>query len=162
MAEECGAATVSVTCDFAVSVRIVAADGVTVVFELNNPAAGLSVESIQPPDFDAVKVRETADGVDGDYTVGETDAADDLIVNVRVDGSTWGQTTTRWLAARTAYRAQARYFVETEIQGVTIRYRTERPENVRGVETTSESLVLNEQTYAIRWHVQPNPTITVV
>lgn len=141
-----------------VNVRIVAADGTTEVFDFNDRDGGFAVELIQGPDFEMVKVREVADDVDGDYTVSQRDAAGDITVVVRVEGSTWGQTTTRWEAARTAYRSESRYYLEIEIEGVTTRYRTEQPESVQ---PGPANLVLRRQTYAIRWHVQPNPTVTV-
>lgn len=157
MAAVSGAATVTI-CELDVAVRIIASDGVTEVIDFNDHTVGLSVVSRQEFGDETDKSRVNADGVDGDYDVDETDAAGDYIVFVRVEGSTWPECTTRWLAARTAYRAEAHYFLEVEVEGVTTRYRTGRPDSVQPGEPDLKN---RRQTYAIRWHVQPNPTITV-
>lgn len=140
-------------------VRIVSADGLS-VFELRNPAGGLVVESVQPPEENARETVIVADNVDGDYATVSDDAAGVLTVFCRVRGSSWPQTTTRWLAARTAYRAERNFYVETVIDGVTTRYRTRRP-NVTAGDLTGEAIANNMQTYVLRFPVQPNPTITI-
>jgi hypothetical protein len=145
-------------CEFDIAVRIIASDGVTEVFDFNDHTAGMVVVSRQEFGDEANKSRVEADGVDGDYLVDETDAAGDYIVYVRVEGSTWPECTTRWLAARAAYRAEANYYLEVEVQGVTTRYRTGRPDSVQ---PGASDLINNRQTYMIRWHVQPNPTISI-
>lgn len=137
--------------------RIIASDGVTEVFDFNNIAGGFEVVSVQGPEDATTKTRVEADGVDGDYDVQERDAAGDLVLVVRVSGATWAQCASRWVSARAGYRAESRYYVETEFEGVTTRYRTGRPD---GVQPGDPDLIATNQTYSIRWHVQPNPTIT--
>ncbi len=146
--------------DYAVSLRIVASDGSTLVKELNDPDNGLAVETIQDPEENTRKVYATAPLVDGDALVAEAADAADLVAVVRVEGATWAEVATRWQACRTAYRAEATYYLETEIEGVTTRYRTERPD-VASAGTGIENLMGRGQTFSIRWHVQPNPTVTV-
>lgn len=157
MAQGNGAATVSV-CEFDIGVRIVAADGVTVLFDFNDHTLGMSVVSRQELSDDVSVTRVEADHVDGDYDVEEHDAAGDYVALVRVQGDTWPQVTTRWLAARAAYRTTGYYFLEVEVEGVITRFRTRRPDSVQPGEP---DLLNRRQTYQIRWHVQPNPTITI-
>lgn len=148
------------TCDFAVAVRIVAADGTTVRANLNDPPNGLSVLTAQEPEETVRDIRVTAPRVDGSFRVAEADADGSLVIVVDVDGSSWGQVETRWQAVRAACRAERSFFVETEIEGVTKRWRTERPDvSFAGLE--SASLVAKRQTYSMRFRVQPNPTVTV-
>lgn len=149
----------STTCDFAVAVRIVAADGTTVRANLNDPAAGLSVLTVQEPEDNQRDIRVTAARVDGSFRVAAADADGVLVVLLDVDGTTWAQVETRWQAIRAAYRAEPMFFLETEVEGVTKRWRTERPDVAPGV-SDSSSLVLKRQGYALRFRVQPNPTIT--
>ena len=147
------------TCDFDVAVRIVAADGTTVRANLNDPPNGLSVMSVQEPEETARTLRTSAPRVDGSYRVAEAEEDGFLVVIVDVDGSTWAQCSTRWEAVRAAYRAEWDFYVETEIEGVTKRWRTERPD-VAPTGSDSSSLVLKRQTYSLRFRVQPNPTVS--
>lgn len=149
----------SVPCDFTVHVRIVGVDGSTVRADLNAPDAGLSVASVQEPEETVRDLRVTAPRVDGSFSVASVDDDGFLVVIVDVDGVSWAQVEQRWQAIRSAYRAEPAFFVETEIEGVVKRYRTERPSvSIAGVE--SSSLVLKRQTYSIRFRVQPNPTVS--
>ena len=145
--------------EFDYALRIIAADGVTEVFDFHNHDQGLSVVSREEPGDETTKSRVEADHVDGDYDVQERDAAGDYVVVVRVQGDSWAECNERWQAARTAYRSAARYYLETEIEGVKTRYSTGRPDSVQ---PGQPDLLNCRQTYAIRWHVQPNPTITIV
>jgi hypothetical protein len=149
----------STTCDFSVAVRIVAADGTTVRADLNDPPNGLSVLSVQEPEESTRTLRVTAPRVDGSFPVARAEDDGFLVVLVDVDGSTWVETNTRWQAVRTAYRAEWDFFVETELEGVTTRWRTERPD-VAPVGIESSSLVIKRQSYSLRFRVQPHPTIT--
>lgn len=142
-----------------VAVRVVKSDE-SATFQLRNNAAGLFVEGVQPPEENVEENVVTQDGVDGDYAVSERDTAGILTVVVRVEGTSWPQTTTRWQAARTAYRAERNFYVETEIDGVTTRYRARRP-NVTGGQLTPEDVANSTQRYVLRFPVQPNPTITI-
>lgn len=151
----------SAACDYSVSVRIVASDGVTVVKEFNDRANGLTVETFQEPEENAEKARTSAPRVDGDFTLYESDAAGELMVVIRVEGDTWGQVVGRWQECRTAYRAESDYYLETEVEGVTTRYLTERPDRVESAGMESVNLYAKRQTYVVHWHVQPNPTVTI-
>ena len=148
-------------CDFEIAVRLIAPDGVTVLFDFNNLAgrSGWAVVSRQEPGDATSKTRVGADGVDGDYDVEEHDTAGDYVLLARVYGNDWPDLTANFLAARTAYRAHSQYYLEQTVQGVTTRYRTGRPDSVQPGEP---DLMNNMLTYSIRWHVQPNPTITFV
>ena len=147
------------TCDFDVAVRIVAADGSTIRADLNDPPNGLSVMSVQEPEETVRDIRTTAPRVDGSYRVAEAEDDGFLVVIVDVDGTTWAQCNTRWQSVRTAYRAEWDFYVETEIEGVTKRWRTERPD-VAPTGLDSSSLVVKRQTYSLRFRVQPNPTVS--
>jgi hypothetical protein len=149
----------SVTCDFDVAVRIVGSDGTTVRADLNDPNNGLSVVSVQEPEETVRSIRTTAPRVDGSYRVAEAEDDGFLVVVVDVDGTTWAQCETRWQAVRTAYRTEWDFYVETEIEGVTKRWRTERPD-VAPVGIESASLVSKIQSYSLRFRVQPNPTVS--
>ena len=148
------------TCDFDVAVRIIAANGSTVRTDLNNPPNGLSVLSVQEPEDAVRSIRMTSPRVDGSFRVAEADGDGFLVVVLDVDGSTWGQVETRWQSVRAAYRAESDFYIETEIEGVTKRWRTERPD-VTPAGTESASLVMKRQTYTLRFLVQPNPAVTI-
>jgi hypothetical protein len=139
--------------------RIVSADESS-TFELRDLAAGLVVESIQPPEENMRETVVVQDGVDGSYPTSEADDAGILVVFCRVQGDSWAQVTTRWQAARTAYRAEREFYVETVVHGVTTRYRARRP-NVTGGPLTGEAIAECVQTYQLRFPVQPNPTISI-
>ncbi len=149
----------STVCDFEVEVRIVGSDGSTVRANLNDPPAGLSVLSVQEPEETVRDIRTTAPRVDGSYRVAEAEDDGFLVVLVDVDGATWVECSTRWEAVRTAYRTEWDFYVETVIEGVTKRWRTERP-NVAPVGLDSTSLVTKRQSYSLRFRVQPNPTVS--
>jgi hypothetical protein len=149
----------STTCDFDVAVRIIAADGTTVLANLNDPPNGLSVITVQEPEETVRAIRTTAPRVDGSYRAAEAEDDGFLVVVVEVDGTSWSQTETRWQAVRTAYRTEWDFYIETEIEGVTKLWRTERPD-VAPAGLESASLVLKMQTYSLRFRVQPNPTVT--
>lgn len=148
-------------CDFDVQLRILDSSG-SLVLDLNDQSLGLSVETIAPPEDVTRRARVTSPRVSGDYTVAEAEDAGDLVAMVRVEGTSWGQCAARWQTVRTAYRAERSYFIETSIEGVTTRWSTEWPDSVQPGQLSSANLHLKEQTYSIRWHVQPNPTVTIV
>lgn len=138
---------------FDTDLRIVASDGVTVVHSF-----GTSVSSVQEPGGATRKVRADSPVVDGDVTVAEVDDAGDLTALVVFEGATWGAVETAYQAARTAWKAESTYYLDVVREGVTKRYRTERPDSV----TPGRPDLLNRrQTYSIRWHVQPNPSVTI-
>jgi hypothetical protein len=138
---------------FAVDLRIVAPNGSTVVHSF-----GTSIVSIQEPGDDTRKIRVSSPRVDGDSTVAEADEAGDLVAIVVFEGATWAEVETKFQAARTAWRADSRYYLDVVRQGVTKRYRADRPDSVS---PDKPDLGNKRQVYSIRWHVQPNPTISV-
>lgn len=140
-----------------VHVRVIASDEVTVLVDFNDRANGLVTESVDGPDQNVRAVTTTAPRVDGEFRVAEADDGGSLQVVVRVEGSTWAECVTRWQAARTAYRSESYYFVEVEEDGVTTRWRSYRPDVTPG----PADLVLMRQRYALRFQVQPNPSVIV-
>lgn len=146
--------------DFAVAVRIVGSDATTIRADLNDIANGLSVETVQEPDDAYRRTRTTSPRVDGEITVAEVDDASDLNMIVTVEGNSWTQVVSRWQAVRTAYRAEARFYLDVEVEGVTTRYSTERPDvSSAGIEAAN--LMQKRQTYSLRFRVQPNPSVTI-
>ena len=141
------------------AVRIVSSDE-SDTFDLRDPVNGYFVEAVTPPEENVRDTRVQSDFVDGSYRVTEVDDDGVLVVFARVEGATWGQVTARWMAARAAYRAESNFYVETEIDGVTTRYRAERP-NVAPAQTTGEVIASAFQTYQLRFRVQPNPLVTI-
>lgn len=144
---------VSVIPMFDVDLRIVASDGSTLVY-----AFGTKVVSISEPGDATDKVRVDAPRVDGDATVAEKDTAGDLTAIVVFEGASWPAVETAYQAARTAWRSESRYYLDVVRQGVTKRYRADRPD---AVTPDRPDLGNNRQTYSIRWHVQPNPTVSI-
>ena len=138
---------------FNVDLRIIAADGSTLVY-----AFGTRVVSITEPGDETSKVRTDAPRVDGDTVVAEKDSAGDLNAVVVFEGATWAAVETAYQAARTAWRSDSRYYLDVVREGVTKRYRADRPDSVS---PDRPDLGNKRQTYAIRWHVQPNPTVTI-
>lgn len=151
---------VSDDCMFDLAVRVIAADGTTERIDFNDHDAGLAVINHQEPEENVRDIRASAARVDGSYRVAEADDDGFLNLFVRVSGSTWGECTARWETARAAYRAESFYFLEIEEEGVTKRWRTERPDVVpSGID--SMALANKRQTYQLRFRVQPNPTVSV-
>ena len=150
-------------CDFDIAVRIIGSDGTTVRADLNDHAAGLEVaQPIALPDEnvrDAVRV--SAARVDGDFRVAWAMDAATLPIRVTVTGSSWAQVESRWQVVRTAYKAEDDFYLELEMQGVTYRWRTERP-NVQPEEIGTAELGGNFTTYLTAWRVQPNPSVTIL
>ena len=147
-------------CDFEVAVRVVESEGTTVSLDFNDVAGGLSVETVQEPEENVREIKVAAPRVNGRYRVAEADDEGELVVVVRVTAATWSECMAIWQAARTAYRAERVFYVETEIEGVTVRYEAGRP-NVTPAGLESSSLLLKEQTYVLRFPVQPNPVVTI-
>jgi hypothetical protein len=144
---------VSVIPMFDVELRIVAADGSTVVHEF-----GTSIVSITEPGDSMDKIRVDAPRVDGDTVVAEKDSAGDLQAVIVFEGASWAAVETAYQAARTAWRSESRYYLDVVREGVTKRYRADRPDSVS---PDRPDLLNRRQTYAIRWHVQPNPTVVI-
>ena len=147
------------SCDFDVAVRVIASNGTTVLVDFNDHAKGLSVVSTQEPEESVRAITTSAPRVNGAFRVAEADEGGILQVVVLVEGSTWAQCSSRWQAARTAYRSESYYFVETETEGVTTRWRAYRPDVAPGP-VLSTSLAQKRQTYVLRFQTQPNPTVT--
>jgi hypothetical protein len=133
--------------------RIVASDGVTV-----RHAFGTSVV-VAPVANDATrKLRADSPFVEGDATYAEIDDATDVTAVVVFEGATWADVEAALESARTAWRAEPTYYLDVVRQGVTRRYRTERPDDVT---PDKPDLLNNRWVHQIRWHVQPNPSVTV-
>ena len=137
---------------FDVDLRIVAPNGSTVVY-----AFGTKIVSISEPGDATRKIRTEAPRVDGDFVVAEADEAGDLTAVVVFEGASWPAVETAYQAARAAWRADSRYYLDVIRQGVTKRYICDRPDQVT---PDRPDLGNKRQTYSIRWHVQPNPTVT--
>lgn len=149
----------TVVCDFDVHLRIVASNGTTVLGDLNDQAAGLAlVRGIERPEGALEWERYTSPRAKGDFTQGAPrDAAGDLVVGVLVTGDTWGQMETRWATAAGWLNAEWHYFVELVEDGVTTRWHTDRPPFSR----LSYDRANNRSVYQVRFHVQPNPVVTI-
>lgn len=148
-------------CDFDLAVRIIGADGVTILADLNDHDAGLSVmRPFTYPEENLRETRDTAPRVDGSFP--QAVAFDDsfLLVRCRVRGSSWVQVETRWETVRAAYLTDPVFYLETELAGVTRRWRAERP-NVTPEDIDAFALRNLWLTYQLRFRVQPNPTVTV-
>lgn len=148
----------SVNCDFTVHLRIVAADGATVRGDLNDAAAGLALRrGIQKPGGEILWDRYTSPRSVGDFTTGAPrPAADDLIVRILVEGSTWAEANTRWATALGWLDAEWHYFVELEEDGLVTRWRTDRPP----VSPVSYDRRNRQMVHEVRFHCQPNPLVT--
>jgi hypothetical protein len=143
---------VAIVPDFDVDLQIIESDGSTLAY-----AFGLKVSSVSEPGDATRKIRISAPRVDGDFDVAEADEAGDLNAIVVFEGATWPDVEDAYQAARTAWRAETVYYLDVIREGVTKRYRTGRPDSVT---PDRPDLKNKRQTYAIRWHVQPNPTVT--
>ena len=144
---------------FDVHARIIESDGTTVALDFNDHTAGLVLVSHQEPEENVRHIRTSAARVDGSFSVAQ--ASDDgfLTLIVRVSGSTWAECMSRWEAARAAYRAESHFYIEVEAEGVTTRWRTERPD-VAPAGSDASALANKRQTYSLRFRVQPHPTVT--
>ena len=138
--------------------RIVASDGTTVVGDLNDEDLGLSVLfPLSRPDDEAQWERYSSPRAHGDFTSGAPrDAAGDLVASVQVEGSSWEQINTRWATARGWMRAEWFFFLELEEDGVVTRWSCDRPSVTPGIHDPAMRVMVHQ----VRFHVQPNPTIT--
>jgi hypothetical protein len=150
------------TCDFDIALRIVAADGSTVRGDLNDQANWLILLSpVIVPQDETRRVRYKSPRSHGDFTSGPPlDEPGELVVTVDVEGSTWAQVETRWDAVRDYLRLEWDFFVEYEAEGVTRRWRTERPNITVPAQTPSDIKALR-LTYQLRFICQPNPVVTI-
>lgn len=150
-------------CDFDVHVRILSSDGATVRVDLDDHANGLSVQSgVSLPEMQERQGRATSPYAHGSAPTSLPVDDDGILrVVVRVEGASWAQCAQRWAVVRAAWKAEPAFVVETVIEGVVTRWRAERAGVVPG-EVSSSSLITKWQTYALRFLVQPNPTISYV
>lgn len=144
----------------AAAVRLVSYNGTDVLYELRDPDEGLFVETVQEPE-DAVRdIRTSSPYVSGSFRVAEVDDDGFLVVLSRIEAASWAAVAAKWLEIRAAYRAEPVFYIETEFEGVTTRWLTERPD-VSPAETSGVNLGSFFQTYAMRFRVQPNPTVNI-
>lgn len=82
-------------------------------------------------------------------------------LTLRIEGSTWTQITTRWLAVRTALRSEDVFYLDVTVDGVVTRWQAERG-SVKPV-TTLNGIAIESlhRVYEIQFTCQPNPTVTV-
>ena len=150
------------TCDYTVGLVILDDDGTTEILDFNDDTVGLSIETLQMPEDSVREIRASAPRVDGSALLAW--AQDDGVLQavIQCEGSTWGQVTTRWEAARAVYRARTRYLIRADVDGSSVTFRAERPFAVIPSEVASPSLAtaMKWQTYVIRWRVQPDPIVT--
>ena len=145
--------------DFAVAVRVLSSAGAERI-DFDSDELGLGVVTVQEPEDNYREVRATADRIPGSSLIASVPDDGFLVVMVRVKGATWADCTARWEAARVAYRAEDRFFIETVIEGVTKRWIAERP-SVTPAAIESASLISKRLTYQLRFRVQPNPTVSI-
>jgi hypothetical protein len=144
-----------------VALRVIASNGTDEVYDFNDRASGVTTETIQEPSPATKKIRTDSPLVDGDVTVAWAMAAGDLVAVVRFEGATWGACQAEYQSAEAALFAEGTYYLETVIEGVTKRWRAEVPDEIAPGPLESVNLYRKRQTYSIRWHVQPNPSVTV-
>lgn len=149
-------------CDFNLSLRVVAADGTTVRGDLNDQANGLTLMApLVLPQDEVSRARYRSPRAKGDFTSGPPlDDPSELVATVEVTGATWAQVETRWDTVRGWVKAEWDFFIEYEVEGVTTRWRTERP-NIAVAEQTSSDYRSLALTYQLRFITQPNPVVTI-
>lgn len=157
----------TVACDFDVHLRIIASDGVTVLGDLNDESVGLSLQRpIGKPEGDVIWDRYTSPRSRGDFTSGAPrPAAGDLVIVAQAKGATWAEVNQRWLtvaapaeAATPGWiNAESHYFVELEEDGVVTRWHTDRPP----VTPVTYDRINNRLLHQVRFHVQPNPSVSI-
>lgn len=149
-------------CDFDIALRIVAANGTTVRGDLNDQANGLILLSpVILPQDESRRTRYTSPRAHGDFASGPPlDEPGELVATVDVEGSTWAQVETRWDAVRDYLRLEWDFFVEYEAEGVTRRWRTERP-NIDVPQQTPADLQTKRLTYQLRFTCQPSPVVSI-
>lgn len=149
----------SLVCDFTIHLRVIAADGVTVRGDLNDQSAGLSLRRpILKPDGELLWERYTSPRAVGDFTSGPPRAAaGDLVVTVLAEGSSWPQVNTLWATAVSWLTAESHFFVELEEDGVTTRWQADRPP----VSPVGYDRRTNRLEHQVRFHCQPNPSVTI-
>lgn len=143
---------------WSLTVNVVAADAETIRGNLNNRAVGLGI--LRPIGWPAEDPRrDHAKWARHSGSVTSGPPVDDdgiLTLGVRVQGSTWAQMAQRWQTARGWLRLEDDFFLDVIEEGLTTRYRTERPAIAR----TRYSRVHNWSEYQLQFTVQPNPAVT--
>ena len=145
--------------DFDVSARILSSAG-ALRLDLESPSQGLELVTVQEPEETYREVEATADRVPGSSLIASVEDVGTLVVTVRAFGPTWAACAGNWETARAAYKAEAVFFVETGIEGVTKRWEARRPVVVPA-EIGSGDIAARWQTYQLRFRVQPNPTVSI-
>lgn len=146
-------------CDFSIAVRVIDSSGTTLV-DLNDHTRGLYVmRPIVPPSFSIRDIRVDSTRVDGSFRVAEALGDGYLPLRLTIRGATWAEVEQRWDSVYAVLMAESNFFVETEIEGVVRRYRTERPDSEPGdVETVA--LLNKRMEMRVIFRVQPNPTVS--
>jgi hypothetical protein len=146
------------SCDFEVAFKILDLEGAE-LFDFNDHELGFHVESVQRPEESWRKIRVQAPRVDGPGAiVAEAEDGGVFIGRVHVHGSTWVETSQRWELARAAYRASRYCQVQTEVEGVTMTWRAERPNVTPTKPDESAELIRNVQGYVLSFVTFPGYT----
>lgn len=159
----------AVACDFDIHARVIPSDGGAPILDLNDQANGyVMLNPIVRPRANPRRARTEWGRAHGDFPHGSPlHSAGVLIVNGRVEGTSWGQVQERWETAFSDEEASPGhvfaewdYFVELVEEGVTRRWRTDWP-SVEPIATESADIGRLWMPYQIRWTVQPRPLVTI-
>lgn len=151
------------TCDFPTDVRLLEVGTLDVLVDLHDPDNGFDItDEIVLPNPNQRQGRLKSARAHGSYGVGaRLDDDGLLVIRVGVFGSSWGQCTTRVLAMVAGLRSADRFYVETELDGVTTRWFCDAPVDVNPEPIEIVDRAANMQRYELRFLVQPNPTVVI-
>lgn len=147
-------------CERHVSVRVVSKTDDSVTADLGDHDNGLWITSHQEPEVTDREDRSTSPRVPGSSLNSSVEDDGFFLALGFVDGDTWAQCQSRWEALKSGCRAERRFWLELEIEGVTKRWDAERPEVTPGAVDAS-AIFNGRQTYQLRFRVQPNPTVSI-
>ena len=147
--------------DLDVVFRLRSLAGVEMI-DLHDHAAGYCPRSpIDVPDEMWERDVEESRYLDGFAETHSRLAGGVLVVDLRIDGSSWAQVQQRRLAVRAAYVSAPVFLVDLTLEGVTYTFRANRPD-VSGLAVRNTDLARAVQTVRLSFPVQPNPALTGV
>lgn len=145
--------------DFEVSIEI--HDGVTatILGDLHNHAAGLSVGvPIDDRDDNLDRIVTSSPFVKGNFEILAREDAGTLEVVLTVTGSTWPEMMTNYRDACDWWRQAGSFHLDVTLKGETTRYLARRPD-VASEPVRPINLANNRRAFVLSFPVQPNPVV---
>jgi hypothetical protein len=149
--------------EFPTSVRLLEVGTLDVVVEFHDPDNGVLIgDEIVLPAPNRRQARLKSARAHGSFGVGARLFDDGiLVVPITIQGATWAQVQTRYVALYEALISADEFFVEVTLSGATTRWYCDAPVDVFPAPINAAARVINGLDYELRFTVQPRPTVTI-